>query len=64
MPSTHDALIELLTSIESIIAEKEARLLVVTGDGARTHLIEDIAKLQVRRDDLLAVIDAAPRPAE
>ena len=56
------ALTELLAKIESIIADKEARLLTVIGDEARTHLIDDIAELQLRHKEVLAAIvgDANP----
>ena len=50
------ALTELLAKIESIIADKEARLLTVIGDEARTHLIDDIAELQLRRKEVFAAL--------
>ena len=60
MPSHCDSLTELVAAIESAIADKEARLLTVIGDVARTLLIEDIAELHVRRNDLVAAFLGEP----
>jgi predicted nucleic acid-binding Zn-ribbon protein len=54
MPSAHRvALKKLLEHVSQRIAQDEAKLLKITGDDEREKLIEEIADLHVRRNDLM-----------
>jgi predicted nucleic acid-binding Zn-ribbon protein len=53
MPSAHRvALKKLLDTIKQRIAQDEAKLLKVATDDERTTLVDEIADLHIRRDEL------------
>jgi hypothetical protein len=64
MPSAHRiALKKLLEHVEMRIAQDEARIVRATSDAEREKLVEEIADLHLRRDDLLSALmgDGEPK---
>jgi predicted nucleic acid-binding Zn-ribbon protein len=63
MPAAHRiALKKLLDHVTQRIAQDEAKLLKVTGDDEREKLIEELADLHVRQNDLMDALGADGEP--
>jgi predicted nucleic acid-binding Zn-ribbon protein len=60
MPSAHRvALKKLLDAVKQQIAKDEAKLLRVASDDERTKLVDEIADLHIRRDELWESLNGA-----
>ena len=56
MPSTRNALKKLLVAVEQQIADAEAHIMKTTSDEERTTLVDKLADLHIRQNDLKAVL--------